>query len=65
MFMFVPSLSWQIFGFEYENGAKKTVFHTAVLADGDEEVSGADRRLRKRRLPFLSMFPMFVPSLSW
>ena len=44
--MFVPSLSWRMFGFQYEM-AQKRFFLTCDLND-DEQRAGCERDLRQR-----------------
>ena len=41
--MFVPSLSWEIFGFEHKNGAFHDVFRTAAACDNDRLLREARR----------------------
>jgi hypothetical protein len=77
--LFVPSLSWQIFGLvfgirmaqkrrpfphrEFPSSAAKASSKVLIANLSTDEFTGT---VRKRRSLFLSAaFPMFVPSLSW
>ena len=75
--MFVPSLSWQTFGFEDKilrfNEKDVSAPVRGVVGDGKDNVGGfvhaaplhAEDALQRKHSFYMSVSYMFVPSLSW
>ena len=64
----VPSLSWQISGYQHKTAPKNAgVFRTSSLPNTEQAiwVAKVEPEYPEKHIHFLSAFPMFVPSLSW